>query len=167
MGPNEEALRRDLEAAEFKIGERRGKWLLKGICFPHALFFIAAAPRPNSPDGFLLRSECTGYSGTAPTSQLWHGGNDAPLALVHRPQSGQAIMVAFSDWGQCLYHPVDRQARDHWPTQFAEQKWTPDKTVTFLLETVYGLFHGSDYSHADLPAKALDVPAAFVGKHSG
>jgi len=45
--------------------------------------------------------------------------------------------MAFSSWGQCLYHPVDRLARDHWPGQYPELVWTPEKTITFLLETVH------------------------------
>ena len=46
-------------------------------------------------------------------------------------------MTAFSTWGPCLYHPIDRLARDHsqWPTQHPEMLWTADKDITFLLET--------------------------------
>jgi hypothetical protein len=174
MRPDEEALRRDLQAPAFRLGERRGKWRLKGIWLaqgpsgsdqivPYALFFVAVPQRALGPQGFLLRSECVGYSGIAPTSQLWHGANDAPLEPAYRPHNGPNLMVPFSTWGQCLYHPVDRLARDHWPDKFADQKWTPDKTITFLLETVYGLFHSPDYTHADLPAAALDVPSAAMG----
>jgi hypothetical protein len=163
MKPDEEALRRDLNEPAFRVGEHRGKWALKGVCFPYALFFVAAAPRATGPGGFLLRSECAGYSGTAPTSQLWHGGKDAALDLAHRPHSAQGVMPAFSSWGECLYHPVDRRACDHWPGQFAEQKWTPDKTITFLLETVHELLFSPQYSHASFPAEALTVPTAFVG----
>ena len=166
MSPDEQSLRHDLSAPAFRLGARRGKWALKGICFPYALFFIAAPPRSRGPTGFFLRSECRGYSGTAPTSQLWHGGNDAPLEPGQRPFGGQSVMVPFSAWGQCLYHPIDRQARDHWPGKFEDQKWTPDKTITFLLETVHGLLHSPDYTHADLPPSALIVPTSFVGGDS-
>lgn len=166
MSPDEAALRRDLAAAAFIVGERRGRWALRGIAFPHVLFFVAAPARPGGPAGFLLRSECRGYSGIAPTSQLWHGGNDAPLPMANRPRSGGDVLRAFSDWQLCLYHPIDRLAAGHWPAgQFGEKRWTPGKTITFLMETVHGLLHCSDYTHADLPAAALDVPAAFVGRH--
>lgn len=165
MSPDEQALGRDLSAPAFRLGARRGKWTLKGLCFPYALFFIAAPPRARGPAGFLLRSECRGYSGIAPTSQLWHGGKDTPLEAGDRPHNGQNVMVPFSTWGQCLYHPIDRLARDHWPGKFEDQKWTPDKTITFLLEIVHGLLHSSDYTHADLPPTALDVPASFMGGH--
>jgi hypothetical protein len=164
VSPDEAALLRDLASGAFKLGECRGNWACRGIAFPHVLFFVAAPARPGGPAGFLLRSECRGYSGVAPTSQLWHGGNDEPLALAHRPRGGNGVLAAFSDWNPCLYHPIDRLAAAHWAAdQFGEKRWTPDKTITFLLETVYGLLHCSDYTGADLPPAALDVPKAFVG----
>lgn len=166
MGADETALRRDLKAVEFRIGAHRGHWVLKGLVFPYALFFVAAPSRARGPSGFLLRAECRGYSGTAPTSQLWHGGKDAPLEPAHRPHGPQGLMSAFSTWGNCLYLPIDRLARDHWGDQFADQKWTPDKTINFLLETVHGVLASADYSHADLPAEALVLPQAFVGTDS-
>lgn len=166
MSTDRQALLRDLAAAEFRIGERRGKWAFKGMAFPYALFFVAAPLRPRGPVGFMMRSECKGYSGVAPTSQLWHGGRNEALEAAHRPQTKQGLMTAFSTWGPCLYHPIDRLARDHWGSNYADRKWTPDKTISFLLETVYGLLHCSDYTHADLPADALKVPEAFVDERS-
>jgi len=165
MGLHQQALLRDLQSPTFRVGVQRGKWRLMGLHFPFALFFITAAPRQNGPAGFLLRSECSGYSGIAPTSQLWHGGNNAVLDVLHRPRSAQDVMVAFSAWGQCLYHPIDRLARDHWPGQFLEKQWHPHHTITFLTETVYDLLHTSEYSHANLPAEALNVPPEFVEPH--
>lgn len=165
MPPDEAALRRDLTALDFSLGMRRGKWSLRGLAFPYVLFFIAAPPRPRGPAGFLLRSECRGYSGIAPTSQLWHGGNNAPLVLAHRPQGKNGVLVAFSDWNPCLYHPIDRLAAAHWSAdQFQEKRWTPDKTITFLLETVHGLLDCTDYTGADLPEAPLELPPEFVGE---
>jgi hypothetical protein len=165
MEADERALRRDLAAPAFKIRERRGKWLLKGIKFPHVLFFIAAPARPGGPAGFLLRSDCTGYSGIAPISQLWHGANNAPLAEGHRPRNTQGgVLLPFCSWGLCLYHPIDRLARDHgkWATTHPDLLWTPQKEITFLLETVHAILHSSDYAGADLPASALELPAELV-----
>lgn len=165
MEADERALLRDLAAPAFKIGERRGRWLLKGVKFPHALFFIAAPARPAGPTGFLLRSECTGYSGIAPTSQLWHGSDNTPLAESHRPKNAQGtVLPAFCSWGQCLYHPVDRLARGHgsWATTYPGLLWTPEKEITFLLETVHDILRSSDYAGADLPAAALELPPQFM-----
>jgi hypothetical protein len=165
MRPDEEALRADLQLPSFRVGARRGRWALRGLCFPHVLFFIAAAPRRAGPTGFLLRSECQGYRAMAPTSQLWHGRNNAALASGLRPQTHNgAVMEVFKDWQHCLYHPIDRKARDHngWDRTFPEKLWTPSKDITFLLETVYDLLHGSDYLGAALPVEALDLPSSFV-----
>jgi len=171
MKPDEAALLRDLASPAFKVGERRGRWALRGVRFPHVLFFIAAPVRvggPTGPTGFLLRSECTGYSGIAPNSQLWNGGANAPLEEKHRPlKRDGGIMTAFSTWGQCLYHPIDRLARDHgqWPTQHPEMLWTADKDITFLLETVHAILHSSEYTGANLPAAATELPQEFVVRH--
>src|SRR5579871_5650517 len=78
-------------------------------------------------------------------------------------------MTAFSTWGACLYHPIDRLARDHgqWPTQHPEMLWTPDKDITFLLETLHAIFNSSECAGADLPAAATQLPLEFVARHVG
>ena len=97
MRPDEEALRADFQLPEFRIGQRRGRWLLKGIAFPYVLFFVAAAPRPQGPAGFLLRSQCQGYRAQGPTSQLWHGRANAELPAQQRPQTLHGVMDVFKD----------------------------------------------------------------------
>lgn len=169
MRPDEAALLRDLASPAFKVGERRGRWALRGVRFPYFLFFIAAPVRAGGPSGFLMRSDCAGYSGTAPNSQLWNGGTNSPLEERHRPKKRDGgVMTAFRTWGQCLYHPIDRLARDHWPvTQHPEMLWTPDKDITFLLETVHAILDSSEYAGADLPAQATELPQEFVARHAG
>lgn len=165
MRPDEAALLRDLASPAFKIGERRCRWALRGVIFPYVLFFIAAPVRTGGPAGFLMRSDCAGYSATAPTSQLWNGGTNSPLDERYRPKKREGgVMTAFSSWGQCLYHPIDRLARDHgqWPTQHPEMLWTADKDITFLLETVHAILDSSEYAGADLPPAATQLPQEFV-----
>jgi hypothetical protein len=170
MKPDEAALSRYLASPAFKIGERRGRWAVRGLKFPVVMFFVAAPVRPGGPTGFLLRSDCAGYSGTAPTSQLWHGQENRPLEEKHRPRNKQgAVMTAFSTWGPCLYHPIDRLARDHgqWPSQHSEMLWTADKDITFLLETVHAILNSTEYAGANLPATALELPQEFVARDAG
>jgi hypothetical protein len=168
MRPDEAALRRDLASPAFRVGERRGRWRACGVSFPFVLFFVAAPPRPGGPASFLLRSECTGYSATAPNSQLWHGGENKPLEERHRPRNKQgAVLTAFSGWGACLYHPIDRLARSHWPNRYPDMLWTADKDITFLLETVHGILDCSEYAGADLPAAATQLPPEFVAHDVG
>lgn len=170
MKPDEAALLRDLASPAFKVGERRGRWALLGVKFPLVMFFVAAPVRLGGPTGFLLRSECSGYSGTAPNSQLWHGAENRPLDEKYRPKNRQGgVMTAFCTWGPCLYHPIDRLARDHgqWPSQHPEMLWTTDKDITFLLETVHAIFNSTEYAGADLPVEALELPQEFVARHAG
>lgn len=168
MAPDEMALRRDLALPAFKAGERRRRWALRGLGFPQVLFFIAAPPRTPGPEGFLLLSDCSGYSAIAPTSQLWHGGADRALDLQHRPRNRQSgtLLCFTSACGPCLYHPIDRIARPHWPGQHADLVWTPDKDITFLLETVHAVLNTSDYAGADVPAAALELPARLVASNA-
>lgn len=162
MEPDEEALRRDLNGLPFRIGAAKGKWTLRGLRFPHAYFFITAAMRPGGPPGFLMRSDCKGYSAIAPTSQLWHGGNDNVLDQAHRPRADNDVMPAFKNWGNCLYHPIDRLARSHFLSSDEGMIWTPDKDITFLLETVHGLVHSAAYTGANLPDAALAMPTSLL-----
>jgi len=165
MDPDQQALIRDLRSTTFRLGEHRSKWKLLGLSFPYLLFFVSAPPRPVGPPGFLLRSECKGYSATPPTSQLWDGSRNLPLAEPLRPKNQQGgVMEPFKSWGNCLYHPIDRLARDHnnWVTLHPDKIWTPQRKIAFLLETVYDLLHCSEYSGAVLSEETLEVPKDYV-----
>lgn len=165
MQQNELALRHDLASLSFKVGERRNKWKLCGLKFPFALFSVTAAHRPESPEAFLLRVDCTGYPASAPTSQLWHGALDAALPEEQRPHDAQGVLLAFKQWQPCLYHPVDRIALEQhsdWQNQHSDKIWTPAKNIIFLLETVYDLLHSTEYLRATVSPGTLNVPAAFV-----
>jgi hypothetical protein len=170
MGADQNALMRDLASSTFKVGVRRGRWALLGVKFPIAMFFVAAPVRLGGPAGFLLRSDCSGYPATAPNSQLWHGRDNQPLDDKHRPKTKQGgTMISFCTWGPCLYHPVDRLARDHgqWSTQHRDLLWTVDKDIMFLLETVHAILDSTDYAGANLPATALELPQEFVARNAG
>jgi len=61
MRPDQQALWEDLRSPTFRVGERKGRWALKGLRFPHVLCFVEAAQVAGGPSGFLLRTECSGY----------------------------------------------------------------------------------------------------------
>jgi hypothetical protein len=166
MAPDEAALTSELEGLEFKLGVLRKKWTLEEIRFPVVYFGIAAPRRDRGPRSFLLRSECTGYCAAAPTSQLWDGQTDTALPLAQRPFGKTGVLIAFSDWKPCLYHPIDRQAREHWPNQFPELTWQSNSNINTLLETVHALINHPDYlvstapdGAAHLSARAMEVSA--------
>src|SRR5258705_12912716 len=105
MGPDEEALLSDLASCKFKVGELRQKWKLVRLNFPIAFFRIRPALVAEGPQWFLLRADCTGYPGQAPTAQLWNGIANAAMPLEDRPHSRNGVLIAFSQWQPCLYHP--------------------------------------------------------------
>ncbi|WP_395015320.1 hypothetical protein [Dongia sp.] len=158
MAPDEAALRTDLASTRYRAGEVRGKWKQVGLEFPTTWFRVRAASRPSSPDWFLLKMNCAGYRGIAPTAQLWNGPDGIALAPALRPHSANGLMTAFSDWNQCLYHPIDRVARDHWPGKHADLAWSPDKDVVDYLEVVHGLLHDPEYVVSQAPAGAAYLP---------
>ncbi|MGY3362166.1 hypothetical protein ACVWZK_008829 [Bradyrhizobium sp. GM0.4] len=45
MGPDHDALMRDLASPTFKVGARRRRWVPLGVKFPLAMFFVAAPVR--------------------------------------------------------------------------------------------------------------------------
>jgi hypothetical protein len=164
MGPDEESLRTDLASCGFRVGELRKKWKFVRMNFPVVYFRVRPTPRTEGAEWFLLRTDCEGYPGTAPTAQLWNGMTNASLPLEERPHGRNGVLVAFSQWQPCLYHPIDRLARQHWPDQHSDLAWSKGKDITFFLETVHGLLHDPEYlvskaktASAFLPDEALEA----------
>lgn len=165
MSPAEAALKRDLSSLAFRIGERKGRWRLVRLAFPYAYFQVAAGERATGPSHFLLRVECNGYRATAPTSVLWDGREDVPLAddLLPRTAAGGIVISFTKSCGQCLYHPIDRLARSHWPDAHHDLAWAEDSTITTLLETVHALVHQGDYCSSLAPEAAAVLPGSALG----
>ncbi len=63
--PDRLLLEADLAAPEFRCGQIEGKWKLMGIAWPHALFAVFAAQRPNAPAEYGFRFECSGAASAA------------------------------------------------------------------------------------------------------
>jgi hypothetical protein len=166
VGPDEETLVGDLAGLSFKLGERQGRWQFAELAFPILFVRVAAAPRPNSPDWFLFRTDCSGYRAAAPTSRLWDGRHDSPVSLAQRPFGAQGVLPAFSNWSDCLYHPIDRNARSHWPNQHADLAWRPGYDITDFFETLHDLLHDSDYLAASMALEAAFLPGETLEKHS-
>lgn len=157
--PDAVALSRDLGALPFRVGAMRGKWSLELLQGSIAYFRIAAPARAQGPGHFLLRADCTGYRPEAPTSQLWDARDNTALAPALRPMDRNGgLLIAFTDGcGACLYHPIDRTARGHWPNQHNDLAWGPASTIVTLLETVHGLLLDSSYFSSAAPSEAADL----------
>lgn len=167
MGPDEEALDADLTEAAFRMGVRRGKWALVERRFPLVYFRIAAPPRATGPSWFLLMTNCNGYRAQAPTAQLWDGRTDRPLDESLRPHGQGGVLIAFKNWNGCLYHPIDRLARGHWPNAHGDLAWRADSDITHFLETVHDLIDVPQYLGAAAPEAAAFLLSEGVAPAAG
>lgn len=156
LPPDEVALRRDLATLPFRIGVNRDRWALAALQFPIAYVRIRGPARELGPETFLLRIDCAGYRATAPTAALWDGRSDTALTEDLRPRraDGQLVIAFSSGCGQCLYHPIDRMARSHWPNNHADLAWSPGSDIVTFLECVHGLLDSSDYRSSAAPSAA-------------
>ena len=163
--PDEAEIRRDLQSPWFKKGAAQGKWRLVGLFFPELYIAFSAAPRPGSPDFYLHKMNVEGFRAVGPTGQLWHGGEDRPLSAAERPQ-GVGAAPYFSDFGPCLYHPIDRLAfaGGHWANEYPDERWRADNHLTRYLEVLHGILHDPEYTGARVPEGAIALPARFVAK---
>jgi len=168
MEQSELRLRADLAGAAFRLGVYRGQWEFVRARFPIAWFRIPKPPLKPGPDHFLVRVDCTNYPGPV-TAQLWDAVTDQALALEQRPYGAAGVLPAFSPWSTCLYHPIDRLARDHWPGQFDDLAWKPGSDIITFLEIVHALIRDPAYlqstassASAQLPAEPLETDASRV-----
>lgn len=158
MDLEEAALRADLASVAFRLGDYRGQWEFVRVRFPFVWFRIPKPPLKPGPANFLLRVDATGYRGPL-TAQLWDARTDQALAPQLRPHGAAGLLPAFSAWGACLYHPIDRLARGHWPNQFDDLAWKPGDDVVTFLEAVHALIHDPAYLQSTAPAEAAELPA--------
>ncbi len=158
--PDQRLFEADVADAEFLIGARKGFWGLAAsdlrpadLVWPKRILWIAAAPRPNSPEKFYLLLDLAGYRTASPTGNFWDPGTKAALALGRWPKgkSGSRFAKVFrTDWegGRAFYHPYDRfaaQSHTQWATEQPHLIWSARLTIVDYLEEFYGLLQGSDY----------------------
>jgi hypothetical protein len=166
MMPDEAAVAADLGSFWFRKGEHAGKWRLIGHHHPELFIAVAAAPRPASPEWFLFRLDVMGFRVMGPTGQLWHGGEDRPYMTDERPKSGPNPMIYFSEFGPCLYHPLDRLAfaGGHWANEYLDVRWQPTDHLTRYLETLHGLLHDSEYTGSRILDGTISLPPRLVAR---
>lgn len=152
MLPDERALREDLAAAPFRLGEQVGRWRSGEIDWPGVHIGVSAAPRANAPSEWWFRFDCTGYPQQAPTARPWDIHGNQPLPGARWPGGRSRIPAVFRpDWkdGCCLYLPCDRVAfagHDAWRVEHPSLMWSPTKGIVLYLGELYALFNSSDYT---------------------
>lgn len=150
--PDLQLLEADLAAPEFRCGAIEGRWRHVATSWPHAVIAVSAPNRPNAPNEYAFRFECSGYRQTAVTAQPWDLAAGTPLAAPRWPTGPSIVASVFRPtWKQgiCLYLPCDRMAiegHDNWRDQHPSRLWQPARGIICYLEQLYDLFHQSDYS---------------------
>jgi hypothetical protein len=148
--PDHRAVLAHLDSAEFLEGIARGRWRIYAFKWPYLYVAVAAAERPQSVSEVGLRIDLTGYPQDAPTSTPWDLQQDTMLAADRRPRGEFAGHVFRADWssGIALYAPYDRVAipgHPAWAQAHANDIWTPERTLTFVLDRIYQLLNDDDY----------------------
>lgn len=152
VSPDRLLLEQDLAAPEFRCGEIEGRWRHVGISWPHAIIAVNAEARPNSPNEYGFRFECSGYRQTPVTAQPWDLRDNVPLAFGRWP-TGKSILPSIfrPDWkgGQCLYLPCDRisiEGHENWRNEHPSRLWQPQRGILCYLEQVHDLLNQDDYT---------------------
>lgn len=150
IGPDEAAFREHLAHARYQSGVDRGRWRLVEIEWPHAIFVVSAAARPESPDEFALRFQLDGYPQRLPTAGAWHLDEGRYLTAAERPKGVRAGQAFRTDWqnGTALYVPCDRLAIEghgDWATRYPNWIWDPQEGITRYLRLVHEILNDEDY----------------------
>lgn len=150
--PDRLLLEHDLAQPEMRCGEVEARWRHVATAWPHAIFAVAAPPRPNGPKEFGFRFECSGYRQIPVTGQPWDLDADTPLPRAKWPTGTTVVPSVFRpDWqnGSCLYIPCDRvsiQGHTNWPAAHPSRLWNPARGIICYLEQLYELFNQGDYT---------------------
>jgi hypothetical protein len=158
--PDQRLLEHDLLSAEFCSGAAKGLWglpeqgmLPDGFAWPNVILWMAAAPRPNSPDKFYVYLDATGYRSVPPTGTFWDSATKQTLAHAKRPRGkpdSRFAKVFRTDWesGSAFYHPYDRKGsltHPEWPKAQPHLIWDSSHTIVDYLEEFQSLLMSGDY----------------------
>jgi hypothetical protein len=165
LPPDEAEVRKDLQSHWFNKGVALGRWRLVGLFFPELYIAVSAAPRPESPTAFLHKMNVEGFRAIGPTGQLWHGSADRPLSAAERPL-GEGAAPYFSEFGPCLYHPIDRLSfvGGHWANEYHDERWRADSHLTRYLEVLHAILNDPQYAGARVPEGAVALPPRLVAR---
>jgi hypothetical protein len=166
MPTPQEIFQRDLASDAFQAGCVRGRWGLlddtsqppgaSAIAWPNAVIWIAAVPRPKSPERFYFYFDLNGYPAAAPTAYCWDPTARTVLPDQLWPRSRDPQELTFRQgWPgngrRALYAPWDRASREggghaEW-TALAGLIWNPEKhTIADYLRFTHELLNVDHYT---------------------
>lgn len=146
----------DLAGAVFRAGEIRGSWKLVGsgseLPWPHVYTHVAAAPRANSPDQWLVRWDATGYGSGPITGGFWDSASGGYLAKEKWPKgrAGSVVASVFKTdgWaapGEGFYHPWDKRALHGHPWVDPRFAWNSKVTIAEYVAQFHRWLTCEDY----------------------
>lgn len=150
--PDQLVLQADLAAPEFRYGEIQGKWRHAATAWPHVTIAVSAAKRPNAPEKYGFRFECSGYRHTPVTAQPWDLQSGTALPPARWPTGRLLIPSVFRpEWknGVCLYLPCDRmsiEGHGDWIHKHPNRLWQSQRGIICYLEQLHDLLNQDDYS---------------------
>jgi hypothetical protein len=147
----------ELASAEFRAGEIRGWWRLATpidqLQWPCVFTRVRAAPRPNSPDEWLVRWDVDNYTAQRCTGGFWDESKGEFLAAASWPKGreGSTVAAVFKTqgWaapGRGFYHPWDRLAAPgHAEWTDVSFNWRPEITLTDYISQFHRWLNCEDY----------------------
>src|SRR5262245_53335812 len=97
--PDERAFHADLASGAFLLGVCQGKWEFGQVIWPLAFIAIFSSPRPNAPEKWWFRFDCSGYPQQAPTARPWDPQQNVPLPFDRWPTGKSRVPAVFrTDW---------------------------------------------------------------------
>lgn len=151
LRPDQRTLQSHMASGAFQYGVHCNKWRVVEMKWPIIIIEVAALPRPNAPEWFALRFDCSGYPAAAPTACPWSIERNRQLEPQWWPRGRHRVPAVFNPgWngGSCLYLPCDRMSmigHTNWVAEHPDLYWRPTSTITLYLEAVHELLHSSDY----------------------
>jgi hypothetical protein len=149
MNPDEKLFFEHLDNIEFQLGVQDLNWGIynENKEWPYKVLWIKSKIMINTCERIDLLFDLDKYPSEAPTSCPWDIQKDTKLIDSEWPKGNQSINTAFNPkWksGVALYIPCDRVATNihgNWKEDYPDIWWTPDKTITHYIKTVYRLLN--------------------------
>jgi hypothetical protein len=152
ISPSQRDVESHFESTRFRAGVSAGYWRMVDVSWPHAIIAVAAAPRSNSPDEYMIQFELEGYPEVAPTGGIWDCESQQSMAAGGRPKGERAALLFRMDgWGPApyaMYAPWERKAlADHtdWAQKYPMSAWNPTRDLTFVLTHIHEILNADDY----------------------
>lgn len=152
----EKLFRSHLQSIDFLLGLKKGAWgytsdEVDWPEWPVFFFWIAAAPRENSPSKYVMRFELSGYNPSAPLGIFWDQEGKKILPISKWPKVTGVHEQAFRrdiNHGTALYAPWDRCGLNHhpeWREKHRGFSWEHGDEISKYLRIMHSILNSESY----------------------